>query len=67
MEATMIAYVICCDDRIEGVVLNSEKNALIKLEELKKFQWSNLNHGYNTKEEYDYNLYWHLIECEVYE
>ena len=56
----MPAYVICCNDNIKHVVLNSEVIATAKLQELKdKFFLDNQFH-YKNYEEYEQQCYWHL-------
>ncbi len=54
------AFVICCNDSIEFVVLNDEEKAKKKIKELENEFLKNLNH-YDM---FDDNYYWHYHECK---
>lgn len=61
----MIAFVICVNDSIEGVVLNDEQRALQKMGEIADNHFKTIHHGCSTREEYDNLLFWHLHETET--
>lgn len=57
----MKAYVICCNDSVEYVVLNDEDAANIKKEELKnEYFEKNKHHLFDGYESYERICYWHL-------
>lgn len=65
----MKAYVICCNDSIEFVVLDDEGKAKEKKEEMAKVDFERCKRQYILKEWEDYNeyrsiYYWHLHNVE---
>ena len=56
----MDAYVICCNDSIEHVVLDRETIANIKLVKLKKDFFERNKFNYKDFAEYEHLCYWHL-------
>jgi len=58
----MKAYVICCNDSIEYVVLDSSIVANTKKEELKKEHFTKNKHAFDDYESYEHRCYWHLHE-----
>lgn len=61
----MIAYVICANDSIKGVVLNDKEKALKESEKLADEYFK--THGFNFQDraDYDHLIFWHLHEVEV--
>ena len=61
----MIAYVICANDSIRGVVLDNEERALKESEKLADEYFK--THGFNFRDRAEYNrlIFWHLHEVEV--
>ena len=61
----MKAYVICSNDKIETVILNDEKKANKKMEELAKEDYIKKAYHFATYEDYQSIIYWHLhaVDC----
>lgn len=65
----MIAYVICMNDKIKYVVVNDEKRAKEKMEELRGKHYNSLDawpRPWDNDEEYKCGCFWHIheVECE---
>lgn len=56
----MKAYVICCNDSVEFVVLNSEEKANIKKDALKEEHFERNKHTFKNREQYENRCFWHL-------
>lgn len=56
----MKAYVICCNDSVEFIVLNSRTAANIKKDELKKEYFKKNSHSFSNIIDYENQCYWHL-------
>lgn len=62
----MKAYVICCNDSVEYVVLDDEEKANKKKEELAEKHFNSCKWSYKDYEEYRKLAYWHLhdVGCQ---
>jgi len=60
----MTAYIICCNDGTEYVVLQDEAKAKAKMAELKEAYYRRQKWSFNSREEYNIRCYWHLHEVE---
>ena len=58
----MKAYVICCNDCVQYVILNSEAAAITKKNELKAQYFKKMKWQFDSYEEYDNRYFWHLHE-----
>lgn len=63
------AYIICCNDSIEGVCLDEEL-AKKKMEDLKNYdfktKWNSRTGRRYTEEEYNI-FYWHIHEVQLFD
>ena len=62
----MTAYVICCNDAVEFVVLDDKDKAKKTLEALAKDEFDNNRYGVICKDYKDYRsqYYWHIHTVE---
>lgn len=63
----MKAYVICCNDSIEKVVLSNKESAQKVLGSLSKKSYDRHKFDYATYKDYQKMFYWHLHKVEVIE